>query len=942
MARHQMGSIVLISGDAGIGKTALARAIMHEASDSFLVATGRCFDWTSGAPYAPWLEIIGHTGAEAPRVHGLTDDATGDGADEVAAPEAMFARLLKALSDRAQEKPMILFIDDAHAADAASLELLRFLGYRIRDLPILAMVAYRSDELSRRHPLYTLIPALVREAEAKRLDLHSLPLTAIRELVNRRFHLGAQDGERLARYLIDRAEGNPFFIDEILRSLEDQDVLTRDDSGEWSLGSLELSGVPVLLQQVIESRLQQVPDRTRELLEVASLIGNEVSLELWQQTVEQDERELIGAAEEGLEAGILNETREAKIEFRHALIRETLYESVFPPRRRLWHRRIAEILEQTPNPDPDMVAYHFRQAEDPREATWLIRAGDRAWQAFARLEAGLLYDRALAVMGRGEPSDSDVAWLCLRLAEANRLAAPRQALEYLGRASELTGDGRDPLLDAMVLFSRGMILCLLDEPFGLDVLVAGDKLLDDLTAADRQRIWEIWRTDIDARKGEVAAWLSSYGRYHEAIEMAETYLGKVAGQAASRRRTEGDAWDAIGTSHAALGHPDQATPALERAVGRFIAQDNSYSAGVTLWEELIGVAIPYFAEDAPRRHALATRARELWTRARDAQIALNPDWAFTPVDFIEGNWDRAYESALGTLRSEAWSVGPLSFMARIARWRGDPDEAWARIFQAMPAGHEARPRQYPVYNTLILQQLGAELALDAGDLDTAERWLASNRQWLDETSRRLRRANLHTVSARLLLQKGEIVEAEKSALEAVRIAQSPRQALPLMIAERQLAEILRRQGRTDEATATIDSAISTAIACRMPYDQALGLLSRVLILIDTGKLVPIPATIREAREILLQLGATPALQQLEEAERRLNQLSPRISAPAGLSPREIEVLVLLSNGLTDAEIGVRLKISRRTVSNHVSSIYGKLGVSSRTAAARFAIEHDLS
>src|SRR5207248_958297 len=144
-------------------------------------------------------------------------------------------------------QPLILFLDDVHWADPASLDLLRFVSRSIMDTALLIIATYRSDELSRRHPLYTLVPLLVREAAAQRLNLDRLDDDAVRALVHARYRLHDVDANRLVQYLQARAEGNALFLRELLRSLEEARMLDHDH-GRWVLGGLGQTSVPSLLR----------------------------------------------------------------------------------------------------------------------------------------------------------------------------------------------------------------------------------------------------------------------------------------------------------------------------------------------------------------------------------------------------------------------------------------------------------------------------------------------------------------------------------------------------------------------------------------------------------------------------------------------------------------------------------------------------------------------
>ena len=173
-----------------------------------------------------------------------------------------------------------MLLDDLHWADPASLDLLRFLGRSLGDQPVLLIGTYRPEEVGRTDPFSAQLPNLVREAGAHRLRLRPLGEGAVRELVGMRYRLAEGDADRLLAYLRERAEGNPFFLGELLRALE-EDGLLRLAGARLNLGDLAHVRLPALLRQVIDRRLARLGEAARGLLAAAAVVGQEVPLALW-------------------------------------------------------------------------------------------------------------------------------------------------------------------------------------------------------------------------------------------------------------------------------------------------------------------------------------------------------------------------------------------------------------------------------------------------------------------------------------------------------------------------------------------------------------------------------------------------------------------------------------------------------------------------------------
>lgn len=354
----------------------------------------------------------------------------------------------------AARRPLLLAIDDLHWADPGSLDLLRFAARQVREHAILLAATYREDELTRRHSLYQLPPVLARETQALCLDLTWLDANAVDAIVAARHALEPAERERLAACLTERSGGNPFFVEELLHALE-TDRLLRHDGDRWILGDLRLAPVPRLIRQVIERRVEQLNDDARTVLAAAAVIGQHVPLDLWTQVADAGDVALDRAIEGALEAHLLKEDAAARrLRFTHALLREALYESVIPTRRRIWHSRVAETLERSSRPDPDAVAHHYAQAGDRRAVDWLIRAGERAERAYAWRTGA-----ALELADRGSRA-GEAGWLVFRVGRLMTLADHAQALACLedaGRVAEETGDA---VLAAYAMRDRGFHRCV--------------------------------------------------------------------------------------------------------------------------------------------------------------------------------------------------------------------------------------------------------------------------------------------------------------------------------------------------------------------------------------------------------------------------------------------------------------------------------------------------
>jgi len=346
--------------------------------------------------------------------------------------------------------------------------------------------------MTRTHPLYTLLPALVREAHAGRLDLRRLDDEAVWTLVRARYVLPEQVSGRLVAYLHERAEGNPFFIGELLRALEEEAILRRSDNG-WQMGDVAHVRLPTLLKQVIDARLMRLGEEAQQLLAIAAVIGQEVPLSLWATVARVSEKTLLDVVQRAVEAHVLAERDDGvQVRFVHALIRQALYDgllpTLLPSRRRGWHRRVGEAQMAESYPDPDAVAYHFRQAGDTRAAEWLMKAGERAEHAYALLTAAERYQAAVQ-LDRAPPGDGHIrGWLLLHIAWLRRFADPASGLLSVEKAILLATENGNRVLAARAVTIRGILRCRNGEyRRGVSDLESGVMALDALHATD-----DIW------------------------------------------------------------------------------------------------------------------------------------------------------------------------------------------------------------------------------------------------------------------------------------------------------------------------------------------------------------------------------------------------------------------------------------------------------------------
>jgi ATP/maltotriose-dependent transcriptional regulator MalT len=367
-----------------------------------------------------------------------------------------------------------------------------------------------------------------------------------------------------------------------------------------------------------------------------------------------------------------------------------------------------------------------------------------------------------------------------------------------------------------------------------------------------------------------------------------------------------------------------------------------------LWAEMLLVTLPYAADNLAGRTAQAGAAARAWEQAAQGLTgAAHPTLTGLLLALPEGRWAEARqlaEAGRGSPHGHLFQGASVA-LARLARHQGEPAAAWARVAELHPAGSDTAPGDCHFPHGIALQAVAAELALDAGDPALARAWIAVHGRWLEWSGAVLWRADHQLLRARHARAYGDLVTARQHAESALALANEPRQPLALLAAHRLLGELATDAGRHAEATMHLDAALALADACAAPYERALALLALAELRFATGDHDGARAALGTARALLEPLEARPALARADALAARLAAPAPiaaTVALPFGLSAREAEVLRLVAEGLSDAQVADRLFLSPYTVKAHLRSIYNKLGAENRTAASRLAIERGLT
>jgi DNA-binding CsgD family transcriptional regulator len=913
----------LIGGEAGVGKTSLTNAFItstQRADPSVLVLRGECVPLGGeGLPYAPVVgllhdladqlgeaELLELAGAGAAELRWLIPEfgAPAEPVDGTRPANRLrlFETISRLLTQAARRAPLIIVVEDLHWADDSSRHLIEFLVRSITDVPVLIMISYRTDELTRRHPLRPFLGEIGRVPSVHRLEIGPLDDAAVEQLIALSCDLDDQQRPGLVKRLAV-ASGIPFFVVELIRA--------SGDGGD----------VPETLRDTLMLRISRVGEECQRLLRLMAVGGIRVEHNLIAAVWNAPEDQLEQILREATEANILIADKSGYA-FRHALMREVLHDDLLPGELTRMHRAYAEALEADPGLGPTSVravqlAHHWYAARD-NQAAFRCSVQAARLQHYGYAEALRHYERALELWDVVDNPESAAGPLPEFLDEASDVANSagngERAVAMLNEALRLAGPGAAPEATALRLARKARYMLNLVQPGVLELVEEAVGLV----RSDEP-------TRFRARLLDYQAMTRLLLDKPAAIEAAR---GAIAvAQAIGDKDIESSARNTLGCALATLGIDVDGGLAELRTAGRIAVSDRQrvrYYINLSDTLTLLG----HYAEAARVAAEGQAFAAEVGLYGLSGVVMLSGNAAEAAIAL--GDWGRARAMVEDALRTDPtgnqW-IHQRRLLATITLWMDDDAEAVDAILEDLQRFTQIAVNG-PQYHAAICS-VRAELALSRRRPDLAWQIVRSTieslpwrepgydlgfvgdaavaygqhpqrpeewRQWLAEQIKNV--PDLPVVDQGLpfiTAELGGTVQAWRQAVGAMTEAKSP----PHMIAYGwfRLAQLEAAAGLVEDSRQS--AARSRALA------EKLG-LRLILRFVD---------------------GLTSAI-----GRTKADDGSPL----AQLTSREREVLALVADGLSNRQIGDRLVISTKTASVHVSNILAKLGVGSRgEAAARF-------
>jgi DNA-binding CsgD family transcriptional regulator/tetratricopeptide (TPR) repeat protein len=945
-------SVVIVGGEAGVGKTRLVEDAVRAlaAADEARVLIGACVELGGeGVPFAPLVDhirslvattdpeqldaFLGQAREELARLlPELGPSAKGPLPTAVDEASRLFEFVLGVIARLSEERPLVLVFEDLHWADQSTLDLLTFLVRTMRTSRVLIVATYRSEELHRGHPLRPLLLSLERVRSVQRIELP--PFTRAEVAAQLEAIAGEPVDPELVERVHERSEGNAFLAEELLGAVR---------------GGADIEHLSPSLRDLLLARFELLDDDTRHVLRVVAVAGRRVPDALLAAVSGVDEAVLIGALRDAAERQLMV-ADDAGYAFRHALVREAVYDDMLPAERVRLHTAYGNAVEADPALAGDegsaaaALAHHWYAAHDlPRALPAAVQAARHASAAFAPGEALRHLEWALEIW----PQVPDAA---------QRTGLDRIALVELASATALVA-GREP-----------RALALVDEALGeVDRVAEPERaalLLERRSEAIR---WKGTGEELETLH-EAAALLPDEPSPARAViltALARTYLMR-AEMATCRVQAE----QAAAVAHAVGDHRLEASALI--SLGSAIGYLGEGEAGVEHQREGLRLAREGHDHDMVLRAMLnlsdlletngdhvsaeATAMEAIDYARRNGRLGFW--WSILAYNLAEvrvymGRWDEAEEALLAAMEIDPPSpraINIYQLKGTIALLRGDLAEAQRQldVVRKVTAG---RP--------LDFQEKAAILGFAAG-LHHATGDLAGAGAIIDEVI-----VDFATIEApRWAWPSGWLgmrIEADAAAL-----ARDRGEPFDLARTERIEAWIARLSEHTGSSRgyrafcnaerARVDGRLdvdlwSATVEAWRPSDQPFHIAYALVRLgeaeLDAGRRAEAAEMLRESVETAAAIGAAPVAEQARSLAKlwRIDlgggdgngKASERpVAERFGLTEREQEILQLVADGRSNGQIAEVLFISPKTASVHVSNIIRKLGVSGRVEAAALA------
>jgi ATP/maltotriose-dependent transcriptional regulator MalT len=960
-AAEQHPVVVLLGGDSGVGKTRLVREFERRMSDSetedVLVLRGEAVEEADGElPYAPLigalrplvrgrnpaLEALGRgTRSQlAALLPGIDEEPAVADRNDPSAQLRLFEGLLELVDLLSEDRLLVLTLEDLHWADRSTRTFIDFLARGLRSERVMLLLSYRTDELHRRHPLRSLLAELERLDRVRRIELDPFDRLELAEALAD--ILDEAPSDQLVDRLYMRSEGNPLYTEELLAA-----------------GLDGRGAAPQSLRDAFMLRIERLsPDAQAAARAIAA--GRALDEATISEVTDIEPDPLHQALREAVAEQVLVAGEDGRLSFRHALLREAMYDDLLPGERSELHLALARALEERGECEDDRgleltstIAHHYAVAGDqPAALRATVQAALAAREAHAYGDAAELAERALDLWPRVPDAAATipldhVELLCLAAAAHRAADGEPRAETLLKRALGELDPEADPRRYSELLDDLSRVQWRLNR--AAEAMETAQRALSLLPP-----------DEVTPELASLLAWLARTrhlrGRYREAFKEGKVAL--VAARAAGDRRAESEVLNTLGISQIMLGDVDEGVDCLRQAID-IAKEDDDFGRMEGAYSNLADA----LSLAGRTRDALDTSKEGIAAAtARGARVA---DWMLltaSDLSFESGDWKSAREYLDRTSTHPAGTLLIFRLLREIelALGIGDAELAVRRLDDLEPLiARSSEPQWIGAFGTLQAEcrRRGRDLtgarAAVANALDRIEICTDDVMRIARVTAAGMRVEADIAQRARDLREKAD----ERAALARARIHMQRLRAAaveggPVERAWKSsgAAELARARGKSDAklwlAAARDWEAISR------PFQHTVALWRATEAHIDAGDRTAASETAQSALEGARRLGALWLVEELTalvqrarlglgepDGDGRRPESNGAGEDPFGLTSRERQVLALVAEGATNRQIGAALFMAEKTASVHVSRILAKLGVRSRTQAA--AVAHRL-
>ncbi len=948
--RAGQGAALLVSGEPGIGKTSLAGQVESRAADLGVpVAWGSCAEDETAPPLWPWRQILAACASRPAPAGSPLDQASrilpgvaGQNRPGAAPPPPdgserfrLFESLAAEITAAAAPAGLVVVLDDLQWADPMSAMLLAHLGRDPTAWPVLVVAAYRDQELSLNAPAQGAVAALVREPSVVQLRLGGLAEAEVADQLEATF--GRRFDVRVIAGVASRTGGNPFFVAELGRLVNDAVAAGQAEAGSWA------TGLPEGVRAVIGQRLARLPASCRDVLSAGAVIASVIEVRTVAAAGGLTPDDVLAGLDTASAAGLVRIAPGGAAEFSHALVRDVIRAQVPPSRQLGVHRRAAEYLEIVHAGDLDRhaaeIAHHWLSAGPVADAShavsWAERAAAISMGSLAYEDAARLYERALRLLDSGGFTGTDRGRLLLGSAEALYKAGDvNRAITAAGQAGDEARRCGDPAgMARAALVLEGVA----DEEWGRRVVQLAESALPELGAGDAELSARLLAAIAIVQSASLSA-----GNTDEAgpLSLRALTLAEGAGTPAALV-------SALRARQMACAGPDGVGVRLEVADRMLTLAAERGDPWAGLWGRLwrIGASCQVGEIDAAESDLddLADITRRLTQPVADWHLARTScAIAMARGRFAEaaGHLDDVVGLAARGLDIRAWQNRSIAGV-KLASLTGDPrHDHWFATLE-----HEANTPALAAGRGALLVAHYAR----RGDLDRARAWYEKLPPWQAwQPPRFIAHAvlDLRARAAVLLDDADGAVIAYERLRPWARYFVTGGSGLNAIdgSGECTLGCLAACLGKPDSAVRHLRAAIAANQRAGLPPFELQSRYELAKVLARRGRHEECSEAIvlaGDAARGAARLGMWTLRSDAEHLAESLRRGTGN-GGPDGLTRRELEIAELVGRGLTSRQIAEVLHIAERTAENHVQHILTKLGFQNRSQIAAWAAVRNTS